>query len=486
MDRAGTDSLSPLTFRRDCQYRVAVKLLLGIVGAVVALVASAPAQASIPLPWCGTSSSAIDRQPDSTPGFAVHVAYVRPPDAPDRFAEFAPRIVGDIAAIEEWWKSQDASRALRFDLYPFPCESAFGALDITNVALTRGVAGINDAFVTIRSQLASGRGFHEPEKVYLVYYDGPTGQAGLEEERCGEGAESRDVFGLPAMAVVYVDSCLASESDIYRPIVAVHELMHVLGAVPDQAPHVCQGGHVCDVETDLMWPSLTGNALESHVLDSGRDDYYGHSGAWTDVQDSLFLERLDSPDRAAPTVPTGLSATNDSSGLVALSWRPSTDDVGPVAYRLYQNGSFLRQFSDTKTLLSASAGGTSNYSLRATDAVGHLSQPTSIRFKVGLGIVDEQGRLVRDTVRPAAVRNVSVRRTATTVRLSWPAARRRRPPRLPDQTRGEDPHGDEARRDAEPADAAHRRLRRGGRPGRQHRPDHDRPAAPAALMAAPL
>ena len=39
------------------------------------------------------------------------------------------------------------------------------------------------------------------------------------------------------------------------------------------------------------------------MLDGGRDDYYGHSGTWTDVQDSLFLERLDSPDRAAPSLP---------------------------------------------------------------------------------------------------------------------------------------------------------------------------------------
>ena len=51
-----------------------------------------------------------------------------------------------------------------------------------------------------------------------------------------------------------------------------------------------------------MTASLSGNELETHVLDSGRDDYYGHAGTWPDVQDSLFLERLDSPDRSAPTV----------------------------------------------------------------------------------------------------------------------------------------------------------------------------------------
>jgi hypothetical protein len=400
-----------------------VRLLVGTVGAIVALIASAPAHASTPMPWCGTSSSAIDRQPDATPAFAVHVAYVRAPDAPDRFAELAPRIVGDTAAIDAWWRTQDSTRALRFDLYPFPCASAFGMLDLTNVVLTRGVAGINGAFGTILSALASEHGFDEPEKAYLVYFDGATGQTEPDGERCGEGAAANRFSGLPGMAVVYLDTCFAMTDDTYRPIVAVHELTHVLGAVPDQAPHACERGHVCDIGTDMMAATLSESGLESRVLDSGRDDYYGHAGSWHDVQDSFFLERLDSPDRAAPSAPSALSATDDASGSVVLSWRPSTDDVGPVAYRVYQDGSFLRQIPSTKTLLGRPGASTEDYSLRAVDSVGRLSAPVSIRFKVGLGIVDDQGRLLRDTVRPGAVRNVSVRRTAKTDRLTWPAVR---------------------------------------------------------------
>ena len=61
--------------------------------------------------------------------------------------------------------------------------------------------------------------------------------------------------------------------------------------------------------------------------------------------------------------------------------------------------------------------------MRAVDAVGHLSQPVTVRFKPGFGIVDEQGRLLRDTVPPPALRSVSVRRTAKTSVLSWPAVR---------------------------------------------------------------
>lgn len=398
-----------------------VKRLLVGMAAFAALGAAAPAQASIPMPWCGTDSSAVDRLPDATPGYAVHVAYVRPPGAPDRFGELAPRIVGDVFAMEAWWRTQDAARSPRFDLFPIACASVFGALDITNVQLPQPISGIDRAFNEIRLLLASEAGFNQPEKIYLVYYDGPTGQAGLERV-CGQGAPGGG-FGLPGIAIVYLDSCRALTTDSLRPVVGIHELVHVLGAVDDAAPHSCDDGHVCDVTNDLMTATLSGEELETHVLDGGRDDYYGHSGSWLDVQDSLFFERLDSPDRSAPTAPAALVVRDDPSGLVSFSWRPATDDVGPISYRVYQNGRFLRQVSGTSAIVDAPAADAATYSVRAADAVGHLGQPVSVRFRIGFGIVDEQGRLLRDTVRPPAIRTVAVRRTAKTSVLSWPAVR---------------------------------------------------------------
>ena len=126
----------------------------------------------------------------------------------------------------------------------------------------------------------------------------------------------------------------------------MHELVHVFGAVERAAPNVCQSGHVCDFALDLMTAVLTGKELEAHVLDSGRNDYYGHSGSWTDVQDSSFLERLDSPDRTPPAAPDGLRVGDDLTGFVRVSWQPSTDDVGPVAYRIYEDGRFVRRGDD--------------------------------------------------------------------------------------------------------------------------------------------
>jgi hypothetical protein len=398
-----------------------VKRLLVGLAALAALGAAPPADASTPTPWCGTASSRVDRLPDATPGYAVHVVYARPPGGPDRFGEIAPRIVGDVAAIDAWWRSQDATRSPRFDLFPVACSTAFGALDITNVELPRSFDGIAGAFNEIRLQLASDLGFDESEKAYLVYYDGPTAQSGPAQV-CGQGAKP----GSPAssgIAIVYLDSCGATTGDALRPVVAVHEFVHTLGAVSGAAPHSCNDGHVCDFPLDLLAASLSGEELEAHVLDAGRDDYYGHSGAWTDVQDSLFLERLDSPDRSAPTTPAAPVVKDDPSGLVAFSWRASSDDVGPVVYRLYENGRFAREVTGSSALLSPPDGDTGSYSVRARDGVGHLSPAVLVRFKVGFGVVDEQGRLLRDTVRPPAIRTIAVRRTTKTAVLSWAAVR---------------------------------------------------------------
>ena len=399
-----------------------VKLGLATLAALVALVATAPAHASTPMPWCGTTSSAADRLPDATPGYAVHVAYVRPADSPDRFAQWAPRIVGDIAAIDAWWRGQDPNRAPRFDLFATPCESTFGQVDISNVTLPQSAGGIDSAFTTLRFLLAEEHGFIEAEKAYLVYYDGSTGQSSPGGAVCGQGGPRTS--GLPGLAAVFLDSCGAEATDTVRPVVAVHELLHVFGAVAITASHACRGGHVCDVPEDLMTPSLSGSPLESLLLDAGRDDYYDHPGGWIDARDSLFLERLDSPDRTPPSTTSGLTATNGNApGLVRLTWRPATDDVGPVSYRVYQDGGFVAATQRTSAQLSVDEDDTSAYSVRAADSVGHLGPFQTIRFTLDVGIVDARGRLVRDTVRPPGIRNVRVRRAGKSVVLSWPAVR---------------------------------------------------------------
>jgi hypothetical protein len=394
---------------------------LATVVALVGLAAALPGTASAgpPVPWCGGSASSVDRLPDATPGYAVHVLYLRPPGAPDRFAELAPRLAGDAAEIEAWWRGQDPARSPRFDLFAVPgCAGSFGALDVTSVELSQAPTSIDVAFEELWDAITE-RGFFELEKAYLAYYDGSTGQSG-NQRVCGQGAPPTG--NRPGFAVVYLDSCGTGTGDTVRSVVAVHELMHVFGAVSRSAPHHCSSGHVCDATNDLMAALLTGTPLSSHLLDVTRDDYYGHGGNWSDVQDSLFLERLDGNDRLPPTTPAGLRIAGAAPGVVRMSWRAATDDVGPVGYRLYLDGVLMEETISTSAVLPE-PDDVSQYSVRAVDSVGHLSPLASGRFRVGVGMVDESGRLVRDTVRPPAVSRVRVKKTRTTSRLTWPAVR---------------------------------------------------------------
>ena len=363
---------------------------------------------------------ATDRLPDATNGFAVHVIYAHPPGSPNRFAEWAPRIAGDVAAIDAWWRTQDAARTPRFDLFAFPCATVFGALDISRLQLPTPLASpIESAFGGLRAMVANG--YPASEKVYLVYYDGPTAQSGS-SRICGMGAAPRR--SAPGLAVILLDSCGSDTSDTLRPVVAVHEIAHVLGAVGSGAPHLCRGGHVCDVPNDLLAATLSGTPLEGLVLDGGRDDYYGHAGPWLDMQDSLFLERLDSPDRAAPTTPARLSARAPAAGATGVfSWAAVSDDVGPVAYRISHDGRFVETVRGTTAPFPNVVGRVTRLSVRAVDAVGHLSPPAEILFKGGVGIVDAGGRLVLDTVAPPAIPTVKTIRLPRVVFVSWHGVR---------------------------------------------------------------
>jgi hypothetical protein len=165
-----------------------------------------------------------------------------------------------------------------------------------------------------------------------------------------------------------------------------------------------------------------GDQLVAVQLDVGRDDYYGHPGDWWDVRDSLFLDRLDGADRTPPAPLEGLTATSDARG-VHLSWSPSADDAGPVQYEVYRDGEPRATQPATRyDDADAVDGETHVYRVRPVDAAGRLGAEAALRFTAGLGIVDDAGSLVRDTVRPPDVGGLAARRSRRMLVLSWRAA----------------------------------------------------------------
>ena len=393
-----------------------------VLAAALALPGTAAA-APAPSRWCGNDVQAGDRQPDAVAGFQFHVVYAFPADGGDRFAQFVLPIARDLAAIDEWWRGHDGSRRPRFDLFPFPgCDSEFGNLDVSRLQLPQPSAaysGERRGFLAIVDDLA--RAFGDPDKKYLVFYDGA-----VDERRiCGTSRTDPERGGPEATAVVFLHSLcegLGSAGEI--AITTVHEMIHNLGALPPGAPHPCPGddGHPCDSEADILAQSTSGGELlVEKQLDVGRDDYYGHGGTQFDLQDSPWLEQLQSPDRLPPTGPASLTATSRGT-TVTVSWPAATDDGGGVRYRLYRGGELVAETAVTSSTGRGSVGQTFEFAVRARDGVNHLGERRTIRFTVGLGIVDAQGRLVRDTVAPGPVSPLRARRAGGRVTLSWGAA----------------------------------------------------------------
>lgn len=272
-----------------------MRVLFAAAVAVVALLLVPTAPAAIPpLSWCGNDVAQTDRLHDRMGGEQIHVIYAVPADGPERFAELASPLATDVAAIDAWWRREDPTHAPRFDLFEFPgCETRFGKLDLSFVRLPDPAsvyAPTLDRFQRIATQLASTPFvFAAPDKKYLVFFDGTV----VNDRVCGTGAGGRVTGGPLSYAIVYLrSSCNLTIGDGGgAAYVGAHELLHALGALPRGAPHSCPGddGHPCDSPIDILSTFYRGGSIDGATLDVNRDDYYGHSGSWFDIQDSRWL-----------------------------------------------------------------------------------------------------------------------------------------------------------------------------------------------------
>jgi len=82
------------------------------------------------------------------------------------------------------------------------------------------------------------------------------------------------------------------------------------------------------------------------------------------------------PDTQPPAVPAPPAATTIGSTTVALSWKPTSDNVGVAGYSLYRNGNTLLATSCCTLSFvdkNLTSGLTYNYTVAAFDAEGNVS-----------------------------------------------------------------------------------------------------------------
>ena len=275
--------------------------------------------------WCGSGEAASDRLPDAVAAQQIHVIYAIPLDGQDGFAEDAPLIVADLRALDAWWHREDPTREPRFDLFAFQgCSLGLDALDLSSVRLPHDTSyyqPIDGRSDKLRVDLEGA--FGHPAKKDLVYYDG---QVDVEFD-CGQSEIAPDTG---AFSFVYLQAAGCTHDLGAGGGTAgytAHELLHNLGAVPEEAPHFCFEHSVCDWYWDVEMQFPTGDPIAKLILDYGRDDYYGHSGSWFDVQDSPWLSHVDAPLEGLAVSFSGKGQGSVASDLPGIAC-PGTCSIG--------------------------------------------------------------------------------------------------------------------------------------------------------------
>jgi chitodextrinase len=117
-------------------------------------------------------------------------------------------------------------------------------------------------------------------------------------------------------------------------------------------------------------------------------------------------------DAQPPTAPSGVTATARTATSIALSWSPSSDNVGVVGYGLYQDAAPRTTTTGTSWVVSSLTCNT-NYTLSvdAFDAAGNQSSKTTVMLAT---------TACPDTSPPSAPSNLAVSGvTQTSLTLTW-------------------------------------------------------------------
>ena len=96
-----------------------------------------------------------------------------------------------------------------------------------------------------------------------------------------------------------------------------------------------------------------------------------YSNNESELSTSLGVTMLDTE---VPTEPTGISYSFPSNTELYLYWNASTDNVAILRYRVYKDGSWFKNVTDTSyTFTGLTAGTTSNWAVQAEDTSHNLS-----------------------------------------------------------------------------------------------------------------
>ena len=178
------------------------------------------------------------------------------------------------------WLQREGARQVRLR------RDAAGAVRVETLALEQGEAellGLGDGLVAHLSA-ALGRAYADSRDVVMYAYAGRV--ALRSTTHCGRRLGRH--AGLFLANAGCVRHAFSSRDGQGWDKIFLHELFHLLGAVPACAPNADGGRHVSDSRSDLMHRNGGGARPR---LDVNRDDYFAHrQPACADVADNPLLE----------------------------------------------------------------------------------------------------------------------------------------------------------------------------------------------------
>ena len=210
-------------------------------------------------------------RPDEVSGLQIKIVYLTSADGPDRGLDTTGVLQSSVASFQNWFAGK-TGKVQRQDSYQ-------GRLDISYFKSSKTDAEIaaQGAFVVteLYRQLAEA-GFRDPNKRYLIYYDGTSTYA------CGGALLNGQAAAMYLRAVLSSGaSCLAQQfvtsptaPPRYWEFAMLHDSFHIGGIVDAKAPdhYAPNPSHVND-PADLMHGGPA--PWQPSVVDATGHNYYG-------------------------------------------------------------------------------------------------------------------------------------------------------------------------------------------------------------------
>ena len=157
----------------------------------------------------------------------------------------------------------------------------------------------------------------------------------------------------------------------------------------------------------------------SGFFNGSLDDIQIYNVALTDAEvAALYAAQNTAPvntDTQAPSAPLSLSAAV-SFTTVTLSWLPSTDNVGVVAYNVFKNNVLILTTTNTSTPITGLTATTKfTFGVTAVDAAGNQSAMSTLQVTTGQDATP-------DTQAPSVPTNFQAQVGSNSVQLSWTAS----------------------------------------------------------------